>query len=112
MEFDDEVFFILTKVAVFDVWPKIVYPPQSATFTTTMQPGSLGKGAPTTFAMSLNVINKLLVFLLGPSALVGVLFVTARLPHCCTIPKTQWKCREREGGTNLRGQSEDGTKVA
>jgi hypothetical protein len=32
-----------------------------------------------------DVIDELLVFLLGPSALVGAFFITAWLSHCCLL---------------------------
>ena len=46
---------------------------------------SLGEGTPTAFTMNSDVINELLVFLLGPRAFVGAFFVTARFSHCFGI---------------------------
>lgn len=40
--------------------------------------GLFGKGAPATFAMDTDVVDEALVFFFGPSALVGVSFLTAR----------------------------------
>lgn len=40
--------------------------------------GLFGEGAPATFAMDADVVDEALVFFFGPSALVGVSFLTAR----------------------------------
>jgi hypothetical protein len=37
---------------------------------------------PAAFAVGSDVIDELLVFLLGPSALVGAFFITAWFSHC------------------------------
>lgn len=66
---------------------------------------SLGEGTPTAFPVGSDVVDKLLVFLLGPSPLVGAFFVTARFPHCYLLSpislfsETPSKCRMRERPT-------------
>lgn len=48
--------------------------------------GCFGKGAPGAFAVEIDVIYEALVFLFGPSAFVGVCFLTARwTPHLYRI---------------------------
>lgn len=81
MKFDDEIFLILCEVASLEVRPQIVYPSQPATLAATEQTGGLRKSSPATLAVLLNVIDELLVLLLGPRPLVGVPLVAARLPH-------------------------------
>lgn len=43
---------------------------------------SFRNGTPTAFTMDLDVVNELLVFLLGPSTFIYAFLVTTRFSHC------------------------------
>lgn len=78
MELDDELIFFFCEISTLEVRAKVVYPSQPTALAAPKQPCGFGEGAPAAFAMDADVIDEALVFFFGPSAFVGVSFLTAR----------------------------------
>lgn len=80
MEFDDKVVFVESEIASLEIRAEIVDPPETAAFAAPEKTGGSRKRTPTTFAVGFDVRDELIVFFLGPSAFVRVVFLAARRP--------------------------------
>uniref|UniRef100_A0A803PLI1 Uncharacterized protein n=1 Tax=Cannabis sativa TaxID=3483 RepID=A0A803PLI1_CANSA len=76
MEIDDELLFILRKLASLDIRPKIIGPPKPATLATPIQPCKLRKSSPTSMPISCYVIHKLLIFFWCPWPFLQSILIT------------------------------------
>lgn len=80
MEFDDEVIFFEGEITSLEIRPKIVNPPESAAFATPLKTSGSRERTPTTFTVSFDVRDELIVFFLSPSSFIRVVLLAARRP--------------------------------
>jgi hypothetical protein len=82
MKVDDEAFLFFREIAMFNVWPEIIDPPESAAFAIPVQPSLLRESTPIPLAVFLYVCFQFLILLWKPIPLVQFFhLVTWRLLH-------------------------------
>lgn len=82
MKINDESILLFGEVTTLEAGPEIVDPPETTTLTASEETSHLREGAPTTFAVDLDVLDEALIFLLSPRSFVGVSLLAAwRSPH-------------------------------
>lgn len=94
---DDGPLFLGREGTPFQVRPQVVYPPQPATLSTSLESGELRYRAPAADAESGDVVEELLVFLGRPQPFSQLLLHTARMsPHFFGGTESQRSWREED----------------